>query len=241
MTFYRTALLTTAIALAPHAVFAADIMMDPVEPMFVPIAAPVFDWTGGYIGGQIGYGWGRATAGTTTFFNDTFGIDEAGSIPGFDFATSGLIGGFEAGVVGDVSAARIRGTYTDADLGFTVDSTINWLSTARVNLGLPFNNFLIYGTGGLAFGGVSNDLHDSYDGGSTIINSTSSSTNLGWTIGAGVAAAISPHWVVKAEYLYVDLGSKGTSFNEPSPGWPLITGSTSTTASIGRVSLDYKF
>jgi outer membrane immunogenic protein len=209
-----------------------------------------YNWTGGYVGAQVGYGWGHTDAGSSSFYNDVDGTSLAGTSPALSFGGGGFIGGGEAGynwqtnnlvfgVVGDISAAGIRSSY--AEDSFSVDSTLNWLSTARVNLGLPVSNMLFYGTAGLAIGGVTSDLHDVYDGGATVLNSSHSGTGVGWAAGGGVAAALGSNWVVKGEYLYVDLGSQHTSYSEPSPGWPLISGSAKTTASLLRVSLDPRF
>ncbi len=42
--------------------FAADM---PVRYAKAPAAAAVYNWTGFYVGGNVGYGWGRSDLGTT--------------------------------------------------------------------------------------------------------------------------------------------------------------------------------
>jgi outer membrane immunogenic protein len=215
-------------------------------------AAPVYNWSGNYIGAFGGYGWGTVATGTTRMYEDADGLDESTYSPigPFSYPTSGFIGGVEVGsnwqngglvygIAADIALAKIRGSFTDGDAGFTADSTINWLGTARIVLGVPAGNMLFYGTGGLAVGGVTAGLHDTY--GDDVINSSASGTNVGWTIGGGIAAAINTNWIVKAEYLYVDLGSKNYSFSEPSPGFPLITTNAPTKASIGKFSVGFKY
>ncbi|MEJ0096893.1 MAG: outer membrane beta-barrel protein [Bauldia sp.] len=89
--------------------------------------------------------------------------------------------------------------------------------------------------------GIRADLHDSYAraGRHQFLQFQH---GWGWTVGAGVAAALSDHWTVKAEYLYADLGSRQYTFVEPTgPEWSKITNSARTTASIGRVAIDYRF
>jgi outer membrane immunogenic protein len=245
----RVAWCATAIAFGwlPQSALAADMVFPTYPTALLPPAA--YDWSGHYIGATLGYGWGNATAGEISLYDDPL-VDPVATLDGFNFGTSGFIGGIEAGanwqmrglvlgVVGDISAANITGSYFDEDNQFGVDSTINWLGTARLNLGLPVNNLLFYGTGGLAFGGVTNELHDVY--GSGTIHTAHKSTNVGWTIGAGVAVALNENWILKGEYLFVDLGTTDVSYREPDPGWPLVTTTAKATASIGRVSLDYKF
>ena len=54
-----------------------------------------------------------------------------------------------------------------------------------------------YVTGGAAFG----DVRATQAG----VGSTTE-TNVGWTVGAGIEAAVIANWTAKLEYLYVDLG-----------------------------------
>lgn len=248
MNFNRAMACALAVACAPQAAFAADLMTR-MPASTAP--ATTYDWSGAYLGGLTGYGWGNSDAGPSSFYYFPSG-DYAASLPGFAFNTAGAIGGVEAGygwqpgnlyfgVEADIAASGIKGSYTDNDNKFSVDSTLNWLSTARVRVGVPINRVLLFATGGLAVGGVHGELHDFYAGPGTI-NSSSSSTNVGWTIGAGAAVALSQRWTFKAEYLYADLGSQKYDFVEPSgPVWSHIGTSARTTASIARVALDYRF
>ena len=58
-----------AIALAGSA-FAADLPSRAPPPVYLP-PVPIFTWTGIYVGGQVGYGWGTGT-------NQFSGFDGAG-------------------------------------------------------------------------------------------------------------------------------------------------------------------
>jgi outer membrane immunogenic protein len=186
-------------------------------------------------------------------YDDADGINESSYSPidPFTYNGTGFVGGggigynwqsgqFVYGIAADIAAANIKGSFSNDDAGFAADSTINWLGTARLVLGMPVSgNVLVYGTGGIAFGGVTAQLHDTY--GDDVVNTSDTSTNVGWTIGAGVAAAVNTNWVVKAEYLYVDLGAKDYSFREPDPGFPLITTNAKNTANVLKFSVGYKF
>jgi outer membrane immunogenic protein len=78
--------------------------------------------------------------------------------------------------------------------------SLPWFGTVRGRVGYLFTpTFLVYGTAGFAYGdvqawGLSN-------------------TRTGWTAGGGVEWMFAPHWSAKAEYLYVDLDSNGTTGN----------------------------
>jgi outer membrane immunogenic protein len=61
-------------------------------------------------------------------------------------------------------------------------------------------------------------------------------TRAGWTVGAGVAVMVVPNWVVKLEYLHVDLGSANI-FNVV-PGVPETV---STKADLVRLGVGFQF
>ena len=219
--------------------------------------APVFNWTGFYIGGNAGYGWKDPTVSYTP--NDvnaahgTCGAFLGGTcIPPASFNIGGALGGIQSGynwqfnqqwIAGfetDFDWSEIKGTGTSnfalgggqgpppgtgAPSSFVGGEEIKWFGTIRVRLGwLPINNFLVYGTGGLAYGRV--DLNatlntapqtnletfttprTSYScvaGPSCFVGSTSQ-TLVGWTAGAGGEYAITGNFTLRAEYLYINLG-----------------------------------
>jgi outer membrane immunogenic protein len=82
-----------------------------------------------------------------------------------------------------------------------------------------------YITGGLAVGNYA----------ASTLGLSNTTTNAGWTIGAGIEFAIAGHWTAKAEYLYVDLGkfncSCGAATNE----------NVSFTTNLVRAGVNYHF
>jgi outer membrane immunogenic protein len=97
--------------------------------------------------------------------------------------------------------------YALDDLG-TVRGRVGWLSSP---------NLLWYGTAGIAYGQTKltttaqcpTFAPPCFTESTTSLSS--SHTSVGWTAGAGVEWKLSPVWSVKAEYLYVDLGSNQTN------------------------------
>ena len=94
------------------------------------------------------------------------------------------------------------------------EKSINWIGTARVRFGyLAMPTLLVYGTGGLAYGGVSaqTSISQSTGGHVSFISPGGdghiSDTRVGWTIGGGLEWLFSPNWSVKVEGLYYDLGT----------------------------------
>jgi outer membrane immunogenic protein len=118
------------------------------------------------------------------------------------------------GVVGGIGADGngYAGTY----VGLASGSGNNYFGTIRARLGWAFDHFLIYATGGFAFGGAGNSgtatlsywAPTRYAAGTspdaTWYVGRSGSDDWGWTIGGGAEYAITNNWTVKAEYLYVN-------------------------------------
>ena len=173
---------------------AADLSRQPVMPAKAPAyVAPIYNWTGAYIGVNGGYGWGRSewmSGGVSTGNFDVNGGVVGGTL-GYNWQTGPWVVGLE----GDIDWSNIKGD--TACVGVVCETRNDWLGTARGRIGYAFGRVLPYVTGGLAVG----DIKASTAGGST------TETNAGWTLGGGVEAAISGPWTAKVEYLYTDLGT----------------------------------
>ena len=95
--------------------------------------------------------------------------------------------------------------------------SVDYLGTVRLRAGyLVMPNLLVYGTGGLAYGGakvssmgVHEDETQTVEFGPGYISK--SSALVGWTAGGGAEWMFAQNWSVKAEYLYYNLGSLSTS------------------------------
>jgi outer membrane immunogenic protein len=98
---------------------------------------------------------------------------------------------------------------------------LDYLATVRGRVGVAFNNFLVYGTGGVAFGRVASagDVTASLGPEFLTLAATGRETHVGWTAGAGVETMLTPNLSAKLEYLYADLGWE----KHQAPG--LVTGS----------------
>ena len=141
--------------------------------------APVFTWTGFYLGVNAGYGWGEA--------------DYSGDIDGF-------LGGIQAGYNYQLSGPFVIGVEADIQYSNIESSvfTLDYFGTVRARAGFAVDQFLLFSTAGFAYG------RGSYE----VAGLTNDKTNMGWTVGAGAEYAIDLNWSVKAEYLYVDLGQE---------------------------------
>jgi outer membrane immunogenic protein len=201
---------------------AADLPPPPPAPRapatYVPVAAPVYNWSGIYIGLNGGYGFGNSTwtdptAGIATPSFDTKGWLAGGTVGGnYQFW-----GGAVLGLEGDWDWSNLNGTSSTPApcLPGGCETKADWLATVRGRAGWAFDRVLVYGTGGAAFAPVQAGFPVGGTGFQT-------NTEFGWTAGAGVEFAFAPNWTAKAEYLYVDLGN-----------------STCTTDCFGNTSVKY--
>ncbi len=144
--------------------------------------APVYSWSGPYVGVTGGYGW----EGGTVSGNGWIG----GAYAGANVQTpTNLV----LGVEGDITASGKSGTSG----GLTVSNP--WDATLRGRLGYALGNVMIYGTGGLAVGEVK---------ATTTTPSNETATQLGWAAGGGIEAALGRNVTGRVEYRYTDLGTK---------------------------------
>jgi outer membrane immunogenic protein len=91
-----------------------------------------------------------------------------------------------------------------------------WFATFRGRLGVTYEQtWLFYATGGLAVGSAEFSNTTSLTLATTspptsttaAVSLSEETTRVGFAVGGGVEKAIDAHWRVKAEYLFVDLGS----------------------------------
>ncbi len=192
---------------------AADIQQRPVVKAAPAMVAPVFTWTGPYVGISGGYGWGESR-----------GFDVDGALLGVTAGYNWQMNQVVFGVEGDLSWSDISGRGA-CGAGTVCNVNNDWLGTARGRIGWAAGQFMPYVTGGLAFGNI--EARRVGFGGTE-------STEVGYALGAGVEAALWGPVSAKIEYLYVDLGDAGRI---PGPGG----GRADFQTSIVRAGLNYRF
>jgi outer membrane immunogenic protein len=247
---------------------AADLPPAPVYKAPAP-PAPVYGWTGFYVGANAGYGWD--TRPTNFSGTPNIAIEFTGGVLPTSLSPNpkGWLGGAQlgynwqfapawvAGLEADIAGAGIKGTASVSpvvaafpdNFTTTISASTKWLGTARARLGvLPTSNTLLYVTGGLAYGETSvsfNTAEFTFGGncafGLRCATGTVSSVKAGWTVGGGIEEMIAPHWTVKAEYLYVDLGTQSVTAPTNAPGIVTLTASHTFMENIFRVGVNYKF
>ena len=219
---------------------AADLPVRAAPPAPIIAAAPIFTWTGFYVGAQIGYGWNAndndivLPSGFVVQSGD-FGDSGDGFLAGVHAGYNYQIGSFVLGVEGDV-----EGVFGDDDddlvivgpdgvvftnYGFA-GNALDWQGSIRARAGFAFDRALIYATGGFAFAGVSGSfgLLDSGDDNLT-----------GWTLGAGIEYAFTNNLTTRLEYRYTNYEGGDNFFNNVS------LGSNDIEFHTVRAGLSYKF
>jgi outer membrane immunogenic protein len=274
--------LTIAMGAAAALIGASALAADMTVKAPVPAAVPAYGWTGFYLGGNIGYSWGNADtdfdAGPVTVFE---GPTIPGFVMSESVKTEGIIGGGQIGYNSRFSANWVAGLEVDiegsgerASRSFSnpfffdrpllrgaavteYEAEIPWIGTARGRIGYAWDRVMLYVTGGLAYGEVKlQGTHTVRASGALkpFISSALADcqVNTGWTVGAGVEAALVGNWTWKTEYLYVDLGSLDTPPGNPAvictrclpprlAGGGQIASRTNFTDNLVHVGLNYKF
>jgi outer membrane immunogenic protein len=241
----HSALAGLALVAAPLAAQAADMPVKAVKAVYA-----AHNWTGFYVGANAGYSWGPWDS--TGFLPGATVLPPPG--PGGGSASpkvQGWLAGLQAGynwqinntVVGIEGDFQITGQRATLDWttppfgvvavfpGFPVTNEwkFPWFATLRGRIGYAKDTWLFYLTGGGAYGKAESTLT------LPVLTLSDSKTKFGWTIGAGVEAALGRNWSAKLEYLYLDLGS--VTFFETS-GTPVTS---KITDHIVRVGLNYRF
>src|SRR5262245_53576279 len=198
-------------ALAGSAI-AADLGARTYQPP--PAPAPVFSWTGCYVGANIGGGWASKSS------NDVSGFFTG--VPGADLGShtaSGVIGGGQVGcdyqsgiwvfgIQGMFEASGMDGSNTVPSGLCVVNSQLPWLATITGRVGVTAApTVLLYAKGG---GAWVRDQYSVTTGGTTV--ATADTTPSGWTVGGGVEWAFAGNWSAFAEYNYFDFGTPGVTF-----------------------------
>jgi outer membrane immunogenic protein len=261
----RLMLAVAVVSLTVGSAMAAD--LKPRVYTKAPVMAPVFSWTGFYIGLNGGYSWGRSNTDFTITGVPAGSVSQnlngwlGGGQIGYNWQVSPTwVFGLEA----DIQATGQKGTFnfstppicpvfTVAVLpcvtgSGSVEQKLPWFGTLRGRIGVtPTPTWLLYATGGLAYGEIDTNATftgaTAFPGGPVIATTTavasSNTTRAGWVVGGGAEWAISGPWSAKLEYLFMDLGTVNTSFAGPGP-FTLVTTSSRITDNIVRVGINYR-
>lgn len=210
-----SAVVALPLIVAAGAASAADLPTR--KPAPAPVyAAPIFTWTGFYVGLQGGWsGAGHDRVGLASN-NPAIGVHNnvgnlaprggfIGGRVGYDYQMPGS--SFVLGVVGDLNYDWMKRSIGGIQTGvaFAGSSRIDWDGSLRLKAGYAFDRFLVYATGGVAA------AHEKYALGTSaplVSGLRGNSTHWGWTLGGGVQYAVTNNLIVGLEYRYTQLQKK---------------------------------
>jgi outer membrane immunogenic protein len=263
----KKVLWVVAVCALPAPAGAADILPFYRAPPFGPVAT----WTGFYVGANAGWtgSWtDRAVNSGTDTGTAGFGtaVQQGAIPPQATLHDNGFLGGGQLGFNWQFDATWVAGIEADFDglsakssvavpfsgstiippITTTYSRELDSVGTLRARLGyLSSPTLLWYATGGLAYGAtkfgtaVACPLWAPPCGPMAV---SSSALSFGWTFGGGVEWQFAPSWTLRAEYLYIDLGTQTNTltYNYGANTSTLIS-RLDEADSIVRVGINYRF
>lgn len=205
-------------------------------------APPPMTWTGCYVGGHVGYGWGREQwnygyyAGTD--FNQDYGSHGTnGALGGGQLGCNYQMNALVLGIEGTFSWTGMSGNHDDPyGSGYHHSTAMNWVGTIAGRFGVAFDRSLIYGKAGVAW-----DRGD-YSMLLAGISYTDTRTRTGVLLGLGWEQALTSNWSVKVEYNHLNFGTSDVWWNyqyaNPADPWSYHVGQTIQTLTLG---VNYRF
>jgi outer membrane immunogenic protein len=184
---------------------------------YQPPPVPFYDWTGVYVGANLGY--------ASATINDT--TTSGGSSTTSSQTMSGFIGGGQLGanfqyrhtvfgveVDADVSSQR---TSSDA-----LTASMPSFATARARLGYAYDRIQYYVTGGAGYAQFSSSGSTASPATGGLVSTTGTSRRTLWVAGAGSESAVTPNVILRFEFLYLQLldnTQNSASVAPAKPGW----------------------
>jgi outer membrane immunogenic protein len=197
-----------------------------------PAYAPLYNWSGCYLGADVGGTWNRVAVNVPAYpFPDhttTTSSVSGGALAGCNYMFSNRV---VLGIEGDYSWMNLNATALSGNGGTELFTTqYNASASARGRLGYSpeaMPNSLWYVTGGWAWARLNNSFYTPLAGG------TNSGSATGWVVGGGVEWALTPAWIVGLEYLHSQYGTENQVFLGPN--------TLKLTEDTVRARLSYKF
>jgi opacity protein-like surface antigen len=184
-------------------------------PVKAPLAGPIpVNWTGFYLGAHVGTLFARSE---WTNLDGVVGPggqvspEAAGFLGGGQVGYNFQVGSWVFGIEGDGSGSTANGAKSCPNGFFaTCHANIEWTATLAGRLGYSWDRTLFYAKGGAAF------TEATFEGSSNVTGltfATVTDNRVGWMAGAGFEYALTSNWSAKAEYNYMDFGTRNLTFS----------------------------
>ncbi|SDS16855.1 outer membrane protein [Bradyrhizobium canariense] len=230
-----------ALGMAPAS--AADLAPRPYTKA-PPMVAPVYDWSGFYIGANGGWAnqhscFNAVTPAGTFLGNEGCHNADGGVVGGqigYRWQASQWVFGLEA--QGDW--ADLRGSNESLLFpGFTNRSRMDAFGLFTGQVGYAWNNVLFYVKGGAAVTDNRSDII--FDVANTVVGTSSNNTQWGGTVGAGLEYGFAPGWSVAVEYDHIFMNNHTTTFFVPATSTVFATDRISGDVDMVTARVNYHF
>jgi outer membrane immunogenic protein len=212
----KLVLAVAALAISTVAAAAADLAPRPYTKAPMMAIDPAYDWSGFYVGGHVGYLWGRTRViddGVLTEPGAPTNGAVGGVLAGYNWQFSGP---FVVGIEGDFGWTNAHGhglptppppiiiiTTTQAPNAYD----LNWTSHVVGKVGYASGSWLFFATGGLSIADL-NFREGAITTTTTILGPPVGGKYFGFSLGAGVEHAFTRNLLGRLQYIYDDFGSK---------------------------------
>ncbi len=163
-------------------------------------------WTGFYIGGNAGAAFNDNK--NKYFLDSEGGNDTAEAIFKNNRESTEFVGGVHVGY-NFQQGHLVFGIEGDATFGI---DNIDYLASVRGRLGYSFGDFLVYGTGGVAFIGMNDKFSVQQPEDASPFRFNNSRDEVGYVVGGGVEKKITPNWSIGAEGLYYNFDNNARTY-----------------------------
>jgi outer membrane immunogenic protein len=228
----KSVLLCLAALVACSAPVAAADM--PARPVPVVAAAPVYNWGGFYGGINAGWAWGPTHWQYDVVPPASISQQMNGGFGGFQAGYNFQIRSFVLGIEGDYEFANINATSLCPNPGFICHSKTRNIADIAGRIGYSWDRVLYYAKGGEAW------AFNRYEALATRNTEAGTETRSGWLGGVGIEYAYDPCWSVKAEYNYLDFGTKTVTRHNANGSFASSI-DVSEKLNVAKVGINYKF
>jgi outer membrane immunogenic protein len=181
------------------------------------VVAPIYDWSGFYIG----LNGGGASSRECYTITSVAGAAVVPNSEGCHNATGGLVGGqlgyrwqasnwvFGLEAQGDWASLKGSNSSLTAIIPYTNQTKIDALGLFTGQVGYAWNNVLWYVKGGAA---VSDNKYSSFFTASGVVFNQTTETRWGGVVGTGLEIGFAPNWSVAFEYDHLFMGNPNVTF-----------------------------
>ena len=236
-----------AVVLTTAGAAAADL------PVKAPPLAPVmvWNWSGFYVGVNVGYGWSAKTD-PVTFMNNVGTIASStapaargvfgGAQAGYNWQFNSIVFGIETDIQASGVSKSSSGIIDAGGDNLNAEQNLKYFGTLRGRLGYAAGPALLYVTGGLAYADIKNRFFLTNAAATSSADLGQDRTKTGYALGGGVEWMLAKSWSVKAEYQYLHFGSDAFAAPVVPPnGLTISSTAISNNFHTVRLGLDYHF